>query len=343
MSSRWLRNVAHPYWWLAAGALWGARTLVRRRGRLVLAGKNALVTGGSRGLGLEIARLLVQKGAHVALVARDAEELERARTLLSERAPAGARIVTETCDLRVAASIEAMLVRVKARLGPIDVLVNNAGMIQVGPLDSMSRVDFEEAMQLHYYAPLELMLRVRAAMRRLGSGRIVNVASVGGVVSVPHLLPYAGSKFALVGLSRGMASELAPDGIRVTTVVPGLMRTGSPRKAYFKGDHEKEYAWFKLADSLPGLSVSARYAARRIVRAIEYGDPEVVLGLPARLAELATGVVPEAVAMVLAIVQRLLPKGNDHARFTGAESESKLVPRVLTLLTDRAAVRNNEI
>jgi len=320
----------------------GLRAIARHRRRLVFAGKNALITGGSRGLGLEIARVLLQKGAHVAIVARDGEELERARQLLIDEAPVGARVVAEPCDLGDKAAIGPLLERLSDRFGPLDILVNNAGVIQVGPLDSMTRLDFEEAMQLHYFAPLELMLRVRESMRELGGGRIANVASVGGVVSVPHLLPYSGSKFALIGLSRGMAAELDADGIRVTTVVPGLMRTGSPRNAYFKGEHAKEYAWFKLADSLPGLSVSSRRAARRVVRALEYGEREVAIGLPARLAQLAIGVVPETVAACLSVARSLLPAGNDPNRLTGAESESKLVPPLLTVLTERAAARNNE-
>ena len=74
---------------------------------------------------------------------------------------------------------------------------------------------------------------------------------------MPHLLPYSASKFALVGFSEGLRAELAKDGIRVTTVCPGLMRTGSPPNAAFKGRHREEYAWFALSDALPILSISA--------------------------------------------------------------------------------------
>jgi len=162
------------------------------------------------------------------------------------------------------------------------------------------------------------------------------------VVSVPHLLPYSGSKFALVGLSRGMRSELAAEGTLVTTVIPGLMRTGSPRNATFKGEHEKEYAWFKLSDSLPGVSISARRAAWRIVRAIEHGESEIALSWAAQAATVASGLAPGFVAAALAVVQRLLPRGKDPTPFRGSASESKLAPRALTFLTDRAAIRNNQ-
>jgi len=329
-------------WLLLAGAFVGAQALARKTRPRTLAGKNVLVTGGGRGLGLEIARVLVARGAHVAIVARDAAELERALEALREVAAPQVRLVAEVCDLSQPGSVESVLARVRARLGPIDVLVNNAGVIQVGPLDSMTHADFEHAMRVHYFAPLELMLGVRADMRERGGGRIANVASIGGVVSVPHLLPYSGSKFALVGLSRGMRSELAAEGTLVTTVIPGLMRTGSPRNATFKGDHRAEYAWFKLSDSLPGISISARRAARRIVRALEHGESEIVLGWAAQAAAVASGVAPAFVASVLGVVQRLLPRGRDTTPLRGSESESRLAPRALTFLTDRAAIRSNQ-
>jgi short-subunit dehydrogenase len=309
---------------------------------LSLAGKNVLLTGGSRGLGLELGRVLVAKGANVALVARDPGELDRAVAALREGAGPDVKLVAETCDLSQRGSVAMLLERVRERLGPIDVLINNAGVIEVGPLDSMTEADFEHAMRVHYFAPLELMRGLRPDMRARGGGRIANVASIGGVVSVPHLLPYSGSKFALVGLSRGMRSELAEDGTLVTTVVPGLMRTGSPRNARFKGDHQKEYAWFVLSDSLPGLSISSRRAADRIVRALERGESEVVLGWAAQGAAFASALVPGPVATLLGLVHHLLPRGRSQASFSGSESESKLVPRTLTALTERAATRNNE-
>ncbi|HEY3493870.1 MAG TPA: SDR family NAD(P)-dependent oxidoreductase [Polyangiaceae bacterium] len=339
-----LDRPGRPSTMVAAHLVFGrvlAAVLGRRR-RQSLAGKNVLLTGGSRGLGLEIARVLVAKGAHVALVARDAEALERAAALLRQRARPGVRIFVEACDVTEPGAIGPLLDRLRAGLGLVDVLVNNAGVIQVGPLDSMRVQDFEQATRIHYFAPLELMLGVRADMRARGGGRIANVASIGGAVSVPHLLPYSGSKFALVGLSRGMRTELAADGIVVTTVLPGLMRTGSPRNASFKGEHRKEYAWFKLADSLPIASISSQRAARRIVRALEYGESEVVLGWAAQAAALASGVAPGLVASALGLVHRLLPSGDDPTELRGYECESNLVPRGLTLLTDRAAIRNNE-
>src|SRR5262249_29078614 len=144
--------------------------------------------------------------------------------------------------------------------------VNNAGIIQVGPMETMTLADYQEAMRVHYWGPLYTALAVLPQMKQRRAGRIVNITSIGGKVAVPHLLPYVGSKFALVGLSEGLRAELMKDGILVTTVVPGLMRTGSPRNAFFKGQNEAEYAWFKIGDSIPVLTTSAERAARRIVR-----------------------------------------------------------------------------
>ena len=119
--------------------------------------------------------------------------------------------------------------------GSIDVLINNAGIIQVGPLDHMKLSDYDDAMKTHFWGPLFLVLAVLPHMRNQGGGRIVNISSIGGRISVPHLVPYSASKFALAGLSDGLRAELARDQIVVTTVCPGLMRIGSPINAAFKG------------------------------------------------------------------------------------------------------------
>src|SRR5205085_11782954 len=138
----------------------------------------------------------------------------------------------------------------------------------------------EEVMKVHFWAPLHTTLAALPEMRQRRDGRIVNISSIGGKVSVPHLLPYSASKFALTGWSEGLRSELLKDGIYVTTVCPGLMRTGSPRNALFKGKNEAEYAWFSISDALPIVSMSAKRAAQQIVDAAARGAAEVVLSRP---------------------------------------------------------------
>ena len=193
------------------------------------------------------------------------------------------------------------------RWGTVDVLVNNAGVIQAGPMACMTNDDYDLAMKTHFWGPLSMIEAVLSSMHRQGSGGIVNIASIGGKVSVPHLLPYNSSKFALVGLSEGMRNELAREGISVTTVCPGLMRTGSPRNALFKGQHRAEYAWFSIGSSLPGVTMSSRSAARKIVEACRRGDPGLILSLPAKVAWRVNAVFPATTARVLSLVNRLLP------------------------------------
>jgi hypothetical protein len=109
-----------------------------------------------------------------------------------------------------------------------------------------------------------------------------------------------------------------------------------------KGDPQQEYAWFAISDSLPFLSMSAERAARRIVRALERGTPNLTLGVPAKLAALANGVAPNITSRALTLANALLPRGNDRTPRKGYQSESALAPSLLTTLTERAAVRNNE-
>src|SRR5439155_26253999 len=143
--------------------------------------------------------------------------------------------------------------------------------------------DYQESMDVHFWGPLHAMNAVLPLMRARGGGRIVNISSIGGKVGVPHLAPYCASKFALVGLSESAAAELRKDNIYLTTVCPGLMRTGSARNALFKGRNEQEYTWFTLSGSLPGMSQCAERAARRIVNACRWGEPELITSLPAAL------------------------------------------------------------
>ncbi len=323
------------------GTYLAARAVVRRTRALDLRGRKVLITGGSRGLGLVLAREFARHGAELALCARDPDELARAR---GELAAAGVRVVTAPCDLADRAQIEEMVRTVRGLLGRIDVLVNNAGIIQVGPMEEMTVADYEEALKVHLWAPLFTTLAVLPEMRRRHAGRIVNISSIGGKVAVPHLLPYSASKFALTGLSEGLRAELLKDGIYVTTICPGLMRTGSPVNAFFKGQHRDEYAWFAISDSLPGLSTSAEHAARRIVTACKYGEAEVLLTVPTKLAVWFHGLFPGLTADILGLVNRFLPApgGIGTRRVTGRQSASDAAPSWLTTLSDRAAERNNE-
>jgi NAD(P)-dependent dehydrogenase (short-subunit alcohol dehydrogenase family) len=331
---------------IAAGAATVAIAAARvSRARLAISfdDRVVVITGGSRGLGLVMARMFADEGAKVALLARDMDELERAKEDLDGRP---GEIMTLRCDVRRRADVRAAIDTVLDRWRTVDVLVNNAGVIQVGPIEHMAAEDFENAMATHFWGPLHLILEVLPTMRHRGFGRIVNISSIGGRIAVPHLGPYSASKFALTGLSDALRAELDRYGIRVTTVTPGLMRTGSPMNAQFKGQHEAEYGWFKLSSSIPGMTVAAERAARRILNACRYGDPSLTITAQAALMAAANGVAPSSVARAMMLVARLLPgpAGIDGGQIVrGRDTQPVWAPRLVTALTDRAAAANNEI
>ena len=327
------------------GAAWLAAVLARRRLAISFEERVVIVTGGSRGLGLVIARRLVDEGAHVVLLARDTGELARAKAELDARGRGSA--TTYRCDVRRRAEVRAVVAAIFDRFHRVDVLINNAGIIQVGPLENMVEDDFENAMATHFWGPLHLTLELLPSMRHRGFGRIVNISSIGGKVAVPHLAPYCASKFALTGFSDAIRAELDRYGIRVTTVAPGLMRTGSPMNAQFKGRHEQEYAWFKVASSIPGLTIAAERAAARILEACRYGDPALTITPQAALLAATNMVMPGAVARAMMIVTRALPAPGGEAGYQIKQGRETTppevwVPSAVTSLTNRAAAANNE-
>jgi NAD(P)-dependent dehydrogenase (short-subunit alcohol dehydrogenase family) len=333
----WMATLA-----LGLGAFLGGRALVRRARRFDVSGRVVLVTGGSRGLGLLLARSFADRGAKVAVCARDAAELDRARGMF---AADGLDLCTNVCDLTRPDQVADTVAAVRRDLGQVDVLVNNAGIIGVGPAGVMTLADYEAAMATNFWAALYATREVLDDMRRRKSGRIVNVASIGGRIAVPHLLPYSASKFALVGWSSGLRAEVKHDNVFVSTIIPGLMRTGSPRNADFKGRHRAEYAWFSVMDSLPLTSMCARRAAERIVRAAEYGEAEVTLSIQAKFAVKFAGLFPGATAEAMSWFNRMMPNEGGIGTETrkGNQSQSEWSPSRLTALTERAARENNEM
>jgi NAD(P)-dependent dehydrogenase (short-subunit alcohol dehydrogenase family) len=330
---------------LGTSALIVTRRLLRARRRMQFTDSVVVITGGSRGLGLAIARELAREGARLVLLARDAEGLERARAELVTEA---STVHTITCDVSRAEQVESAMAEVLERFGRIDVLVNDAGTIQFGPFEHMRQEDFEDAMNVHLWGPFHTMMAAIPTMHRQGGGRVVNIASVAGMLALPHAAPYSASKFALVGLSDALRTELARQNIHVTTVCPSLMRTGSHINATFKGQHQAEFAWFAIGNAFPLASVSDRRAARRVIDACRHGDAHLTIGVPARLAIIGNALFPGLMADLMALVARVLPGPNpsgeqgDQPR-TGWESRSRWAPSVLTYWSDRAIERNNEL
>jgi len=332
-------------WWLAAlgiGAVTAYTMLRKSRPQFDFQDKVVLITGGSRGLGLILARSLATRGARIAICARNAEELLRAEADLESR---GATVFQIVCDVRNQSEVKRAVETVRNHYGQIDVLINNAGVIQVGPLENQTQTDFELAMATHFWGAFYMMQAVLPEMKSLGAGRIVNISSIGGKITVPHLAPYCASKFALAGLSGAMRVELEKDNIYVTTVFPGLMRTGSHVNAVFKGQNEKEFAWFSIGNSLPISSISAERAAEQIIEAAARGDAELIISIQAKLAAKASALFPELTAEISHLVNQILPSaggiGERHA--LGKDSTSFASPSFLTAAVDKESYQNNEL
>lgn len=304
----------------------------------------ALVAGASRGLGLLVARELAAAGHRTVICARDAAELDRA---VETMAGWGYAARAEVCDVADHLAVERLVDEVTREEGPVEVAVHVAGVIQVGPLTAVTREHFEQALDIMTWGPINLALAVLPGMRERGRGRIATVASIGGLVSVPHLLPYSTAKFAAVGFSQGLRSELAGTGITVTTIVPGLMRTGSHLHAQLTGDQAAEYAWFAPGASMPLISIDAERAAAQMVRAVLAGRGTVLITPLAKVGGRVAGLAPATTAAVLGLVARLLPKAppGDTATVEGHEARARLDSPVVERLTTwgtRAAERFNE-
>jgi NAD(P)-dependent dehydrogenase (short-subunit alcohol dehydrogenase family) len=334
----------------AAGIAFGmglaARVAPPRKAEADLRGAVALVTGGSRGLGLALSRELAQQGCRLAICARDELELEAARIDLQRF---GAEVLATPCDVSDQAQVAAMVEAVTRHYGRIDILINNAGIIVVAPVETLSRADFERVMAINFWGVLNPTLEVLPGMRAREAGRIVNITSIGGKIAVPHLLPYTCAKFAAVGLSEGLRAELADTGISVTTVVPGLMRTGSHLHAEFGGEQQAEYRWFALNASAPyPIAIGADRAARLIVRAVKRDQAECTYPISAVVAARLSGLLPTTTTNVLTLVDRLLPQPPQQAAGTSpgatidADLDSPLL-RAATVLGRTAAEEYKQV
>ncbi|HLG70779.1 MAG TPA: SDR family oxidoreductase [Chloroflexota bacterium] len=304
-----------------------------------LQGKVAVVTGGSRGLGLLLARELGRRGCRVAICGRSQQSLDWAKGRLEQD---GLRVLARQCDVAVREQVEGFLEGVKSDLGPMDILVNNAGIMEVGPLEHMRLEDFEAAMDVMFWGMVYATLAVYPDMVRRRAGNIVNITSIGGKVSVPHLLPYSAAKFAAVGFSEGLTAELAQYGVKVTTVAPGLMRTGSYLNVFVRARQAQELTWFGLGASLPLVSMDGERAAQQIVRAMLRGQREAVLSLPAKALAAVHGLAPGLVVTAMGWVNRLLPaaggRGSERARGgdVQAAQQSNLLDMATTLSREAA-------
>lgn len=322
------------------GAGLAVRELIGRKREENLSGQVVLITGGSKGLGIAMARRFAAEGCRLAITARNREELHGAKRELERR---GAQVFSVPCDVTDEAQVKQMIAEVIAHFGRIDILVNNAGQIQVGPLTAMSVQDFDSAMKVMFWGTVFPTLALLPEMVKRHSGKIVNITSVGGKVSVPHMVPYTCAKFAATGFSEGLRAEMGSEGIQVTTIAPGLLRTGSFLNAMFKGNQEEEARWFSAGASMPGLTMTADAAAKQIVTAVKRGEAERVLTGGAQALSAFHGMFPGAASDLLGLIAAaLLPAatGATSAK-PGSRLSSLKAPAMNFLLTlGKNAARN---
>lgn len=282
--------------------------------------KVIVITGGSTGLGLALARGLVKEGCILALCARSEEDLEITKIEFITR---GYKVFTSVCDVSQPEQVDAFIEAVLARFGQIDVLVNNAGVIMVGANESFELEEYKTAMDIMYWGIVHTTRAVLPHFKSRNSGQIVNITSIGGVVAIPQLSPYVAAKFAAVGYSMGLAAELRKDKITVTTVVPGLMRTGSFINALFQKGNRKEYKIFSAMSTAPLITISADKAVRDIIHAIKRKKTFTVLGMPAKIIRQLNHFLPGTMIRIFGFLNEFVPSKEGHVMFVKGESIRK--------------------
>ena len=184
-----------------------------------VSGKVAIVTGGARGMGAVFARMLVDEGARV--VVTDVLDVEGAETA----AKLGANACFFHHDVTSEEEWKLVVAKTEAAFGPVSVLVNNAGIAGIGMLETLSEADYRHVVDVNQVSVFLGMKSLISSMKRAGGGSIINISSAAGMVGFANLLSYTASKFAVRGMTKSAAIELAPYNIRVNSIHPSLIRT----------------------------------------------------------------------------------------------------------------------
>jgi NAD(P)-dependent dehydrogenase (short-subunit alcohol dehydrogenase family) len=336
---------------LGLGSLWAYNRIKKAQRAFVYRGRVVLISGGSRGLGLVLARQLARRRALISLLARDEAELQKAKAMIEKELPL-AHVIYQVCDVKDPLQVNVAVKATVQAFGRLDVVINNAGVISTMPYENSGAAEFDDAMETHFWGAHNVIQAALPYLKHFGGGRILNVSSIGGKVAVPHLAPYCASKFALLGYSKTLRAELTRYNIYVTTISPGLMRTGSIGHAQVKGQVEKEFSWFAWSSSLPFLTVNAEQAAREILEAGREGRAELVISWPAKAAVTFQNFFPELFADLSSLANRLLPRPTQigsasagHGRSAlreGRDAHSWRTPAFATALSAAAAQKNNE-
>ena len=189
----------------------------------MLKGKNAIITGASRGIGREIALTLAENGANIVINYRNYNnEIE---ALVKDIEAKGVKIVTVKCDVSNFEEVENLISEAKEKLGSIDILVNNAGITKDGLLMRMKQEDFESVLDVNLKGVFNTTKLITPIMMKQRTGKIINISSVVGLVGNAGQCNYAASKAGVIGFSKSIARELAPRGVNINVVAPGYIDT----------------------------------------------------------------------------------------------------------------------
>ncbi|MBO0810718.1 MAG: SDR family oxidoreductase [Microlunatus sp.] len=286
------------------------------------------MAGASRGLGLALARELGRAGYRVVITSRTAADLDRARATIAAEGTAVRSIVSDVTD---PAAARGVVDEVETTWGPIETVIAVAGVLQVGPVPEKAEA-YDQSIDIMLRGPVNVVQAALGPMRARGHGHIGIVSSIAGLIPVPHLVPYTTAKFGALGFSRGLATELRGSGITVSTITPGLMRTGGHWHADYSGQPEREYAWFTLVSALPVISTDAGRAAKIIVAGVLRGRSKIIFTLPARLGDVLYRLSPKAAESMLGWAALLLPgPGDGHA--PGYRADAKVDSNLFRRLT----------
>jgi 3-dehydrosphinganine reductase len=244
-------------------------------------GKTILITGASSGLGEALGRRLLEEGADLALAARSEDKLSRLREELRSRARPDQRVEIFPCDVSDPAQTERVVARLVETMGPPDMLINNAGILEEGYFESLPLSTFRKVFDVNYFGALHCTKAVLPHFMQRGAGRIVNIASLGGKIASFGYSAYASSKHALVGLTEVLRLELTPKGIGVTLVCPGEFE--SPMVEKLNTYRTRENAL--VTQTVPVLPLAT--VVEEIVSGLAKERYLIIPGRTARLVELA--------------------------------------------------------
>lgn len=237
--------------------------------------KTALITGASQGIGKATVLELAKHGYDIILVAREPERLEAAA---AEVRSLGQKAIVLPTDVRDPVQVEQMVNSAIAEVGQIDVLVNNAAIYYMGPVEDASLEDWHTIIDTNLWGYIHTIRALLPHFLARKAGTIVNVVSIGGLDPIPYQVPYTTSKHALTGLTKSLRSELEPKGIHVCGIYPSFIRTQLYERALFRGEDAKNRFEFMYKAFHSPILETPEFVAKTLRNAIEHQKKDVLVG-----------------------------------------------------------------